>query len=94
MHWVIHGISAGMLCLPQGLAAVEMLPGGLRQGINDFGEVGYTGPERDPARQQRYFFTIYALDCELPGKRGLTAGELEGVMAGHILGEAQVFCVY
>ena len=47
----------------------EELENGAKQGLNDFGTVGYRGP-CPPDGTHRYYFTVYALHTEiqLPAK--------------------------
>jgi hypothetical protein len=94
VHWVIYGLPAATTGLPENTAAVDSLPGGTRQGMNDFGRVGYGGPLPPPGKPHRYFFKLYALDSELPLKARATKEELLRAMDGHILGEAQLMGTY
>jgi len=43
---------------------------GAKQGMTDFGEVGYGGPA-PPDKRHTYVFKLYALDCELDLPMGL-----------------------
>jgi len=65
VHWVIYNIPAESRELPQGFPHDPVLPDGIRQGINDGGEIGYGGPCPPPGRPHRYYFKLYALDCML-----------------------------
>src|SRR4029077_19856078 len=62
VHWVLHGIAATVRELPEGVPRQEALPGVGSQGLNDFGEVGYSGPCPPPGPAHLYFFRLYALD--------------------------------
>src|SRR5262245_56890092 len=64
-HWVIYNLPSGMRELQAGIAAVETLPIGARQGKNGWGTVGYRGPCPPPGTPHRYFFRLYALDVIL-----------------------------
>jgi len=69
--------------------------GALRQGINDFGKVGYGGP--CPPRGHgvhHYHFRLYALDAELNLAAGVKRNQLEGAMKGHILEQAELVGTY
>jgi len=94
VHWVIYGLPATANELPEKTPAAESLPGGARQGLNDFRRVGYGGPLPPPGKPHRYFFKLYALDAELPLKARATKPELLRAMEGHILAEAQVMGTY
>jgi Raf kinase inhibitor-like YbhB/YbcL family protein len=61
LHWLITGISADTTSLPDGEG-----PAGGEEGENDYGDVGYGGPQPpigdDP---HRYVFRLFALDAPL-----------------------------
>jgi Raf kinase inhibitor-like YbhB/YbcL family protein len=88
-HWVIFDLPAATGNLPEGVSKVGELPGGGRQGRNDFQKVGYGGPCPPAGKAHRYFFKLYALDRALGLKPGATKPELEKAMQGHILGKAE-----
>lgn len=93
VHWLVYGIKPGVNTLEEHLPATAELPGGTRQGRNGFGDLGYGGP-KPPSGTHRYFFHLYALDTEtdLPG--GLNRQELDGVIHGHVIEEAQLMGRY
>ncbi len=65
-HWVIFNIPASLRHLPAGIPAQESLPNGIRQGVNSYGKLGYSGPcPKMGVAPQRYVFRLYAL-AELP----------------------------
>lgn len=71
-HWVVYNIPAGIRHLPAGIPAQEILPNGIRQGVNSAGKLGYSGP-CPPLGQgsHRYYFRLYALSAapsNLPGR--------------------------
>ncbi len=79
-HWLVYDLPADARSLAEG-----ELPGGGKQGENDFGRIGYGGPCPPRGEQHRYRFAIYALDAPLdlpPGAR--RAAVLEAI-AGHAL---------
>jgi Raf kinase inhibitor-like YbhB/YbcL family protein len=95
VHWVLYNLPPGAVELTQGLpAAVAELPSGARQGRNDSGEIGYSGPCPPPGKSHRYFFRLYALDIMLNLPSGATKAELEGAMDQHILGQGTLMGVY
>ena len=63
------------------------------EGMTDFGEVGYGGPA-PPDKTHTYVFKLYALDSklDLPGKS--TKVDVEKVMEGHIIEQAQLTGTY
>ena len=65
-HWIIYNIPASIHHLPAGIPPQDSLPNGIRQGINSFGRLGYSGPCPPPGdKPHRYFFRLYALN-DLP----------------------------
>jgi Raf kinase inhibitor-like YbhB/YbcL family protein len=62
-------------------------------GQNTGGENRYMGP-CPPDREHRYFFKLYALDCQLKLKRGATKDELLSAMEGHIIADCQLMGRY
>lgn len=61
-HWLLYGIPPDIDVIPENGA------GGLQAGLNDFGAVGYGGPQ-PPAGHGRhhYYFWVYALDEKVEG---------------------------
>jgi len=64
-----------------------------KQGVNDFGRIGYGGP-CPPFGTHRYIFKAYALDTKLNLEEGLTKADLEKAMAEHILAKAELTGLY
>lgn len=94
VHWLIYDIPAEVNQLPQGVATKEVLDDGSKQGVTDFGRVGYGGPCPPPGKPHRYFFKLYALDTVLDRQPGLSKKELLKAIEGHILAEAQLIGTY
>lgn len=93
-HWVLFDLPAGQRDLPQNVAKIDELPGGGRQGRNDFRRIGYGGPCPPPGNPHRYFFKLYALDTKLNLKPGASKQEVENAMKGHTLGKAELMGKY
>jgi Raf kinase inhibitor-like YbhB/YbcL family protein len=93
VHWLLYGIDPRVTQLEEHLPATPQLPNGARQGRNGFGDLGYGGPQ-PPSGTHRYFFHLYALDTDsdVPGDFG--RDELEGIIEGHIIEEAQLMGRY
>lgn len=89
VHWVVYGIPANMEEFPENVPPKPQLPRGIRQGRNDFGDVGYGGPQ-PPSGIHRYFFHLYALDDEIHLPAGADRKDLEKTMRGHLLEEARL----
>jgi len=94
VHWVVYGMPATATGLPEMVAPLDALPGGGRQGMNDFRRVGYGGPCPPPGRPHHYFFKLYALDADPALKPRATKADLLRAMQGHILGQAQLMGTY
>jgi hypothetical protein len=93
-HWVIFDLPVQTTSLPQGVPKADDVPGGGRQGRNDFRKVGYGGPCPPPGKPHRYFFKLYAMDRMLGLKPGSSKQEVEQAMQGHILGNAELMGRY
>jgi Raf kinase inhibitor-like YbhB/YbcL family protein len=86
-HWVLFDVDpVATGGLPAGYAASRDAP---RQGVNDFGRPGYTGP-CPPSGSHRYVFTLYALDALLGLPGTPRAEEVRQAMSGHVLAEARL----
>jgi Raf kinase inhibitor-like YbhB/YbcL family protein len=94
-HWIIYDIPAEVNELDEGVPKADSIER-VKQGMNDFGYVGYGGPCPPKGHgYHRYFFRVYALDVEslgLPSKA--TRRQVEERMRGHILGEGSIMGRY
>lgn len=63
------------------------------QGTNDFRKLDYGGP-CPPSGTHRYFFKLYALDCELNLEEGVSKKDVEEAMQGHILAQTELIGLY
>ena len=83
LHWTVWDIDPTIAEIGENLRDV------LREGITDFGKVGYGGPA-PPDKRHTYVFKLYALDCKvLPCIGGkATKPEVETAMEGYIIGQA------
>jgi Raf kinase inhibitor-like YbhB/YbcL family protein len=93
VHWVIFNIPGESTYLPESVPPEESLPDGSRQGINDFGNIGYGGP-CPPGGTHRYYFTLYALNTLLNLEPTASKQELINVMNGHTLAQCQLMGRY
>jgi len=93
-HWIIYNIPADVNQLDEGMESAEVLPGGIMQGLNDFGRLGYGGPCPPPGEPHRYVFRIYALDTMLELNQAASKDELLKLMKDHILAEATLTGIY
>ena len=85
VHWVVFDMPI--------LAKIEenSIPG--KQGVNTAGNQNYHGP-CPPSGTHRYFFKLCALDTRLNLQAGISKGQLEKTMQGHILAQAQLVGLY
>lgn len=94
VHWVVYDLPPSLRELPERVPVGEKVLGnGGRQGVNDYGKVGYGGP-CPPSGTHRYFFRVYALDHELALQPGATKAQLLKSMEGHVLGQGQLMGKY
>jgi Raf kinase inhibitor-like YbhB/YbcL family protein len=93
VHWVCYDIPAVVTSLSEGIPKSDSLAVGGKQGITDFGSIGYGGP-CPPSGTHRYFFKMYALDRVLGLPAGKTKKNIERAMNGHILAQGQLIGVY
>lgn len=92
-HWVVYGLAPDVTALPEAVPddAVVEDPVSLVQGLNEFDEVGYRGPEVDEDRgHHRLFFRLFALDAELDLSPGATRAELRKAAKDHIIATAEL----
>jgi hypothetical protein len=94
VHWVIFGLSPETVTLPEDIPKKMSVLGRAKQGINDFGKLGYGGPCPPRGNAHRYFFKIYALDTQPDLNAGVTKQELLKAMEGHIIGKGQLIGRY
>ncbi len=96
IHWVIYDIPANVTKLAENVKKVGIVDEKIKQGVNDFGRIGYGGPCPPRGHKpHRYIFKLYALDVETLGlNAGATAEQVENKAKGHILGEAKITGLY
>ena len=93
VHWVIYNIPPNVTKFDENMPHDKELKNGMRQGSNDWPNIGYGGP-CPPNGTHRYYFKLYALDMILDLKTGATKAQLAQAMKGHILAEAQLMGKY
>jgi Raf kinase inhibitor-like YbhB/YbcL family protein len=87
-HWLVWNVDPKTDHIAQGSA-----PTGAVQGKNDFGDIGYGGPQ-PPSGTHRYYFKIFALNGALDLKPGAKRKELDAAMKGHIVAQGQLMGRY
>lgn len=93
IHWVLFNLPADTKELPENIPAQKILANGSKQGVSDFGKIGYGGP-CPPTGTHRYYFKLYALDINFNLEPGISKRELLKAMEGHILAEGQLMGKY
>ena len=94
VHWVLFNLPADAVELAPGVPKVPELPSGARQGLNDSGDIGYSGPCPPPGPPHRYYFHLYALDAEPAAPGGITRRELLDLIDTHIIEQARLVGTY
>lgn len=92
VHWVVYDLPPSAPGLPQDVH-LHGMPGGARDGKNDWGRTGYGGP-CPPVGRHRYFFKLYALDAKLGDRGPLTKAQVEQAMKGHLLASTELIGRY
>ena len=86
-HWVVWNIP------PQTGSIAEASASKGVQGTNDFGKSGYGAP-CPPSGTHRYYFRVFALDCELDLHSGAKRSQLDAAMKGHVLAQSELIGRY
>jgi Raf kinase inhibitor-like YbhB/YbcL family protein len=94
-HWAVYDIAPGTIRLDQALAAVPEVKG-VRQAVNDFGQVGYRGPCPPHGHgTHHYRFRLLALNvAALPLAAEPKCPQVEAAARPHRLGEARLIGTY
>lgn len=93
-HWATWNLPAALRSLPEGVRKDARLSDGTEQGTNDFRKTGYNGPCPPAGKPHRYYFKLFALDSQLDLKPGSGKKELETLMKGHVLAQAEWMGTY
>lgn len=94
VHWVIYSIPPGATGLAEGVPPSKTLADGSKQGVNDFGKVGYGGPCPPRGKPHRYFFKLYALGADPGLGPGASKGQLLKAIEGKLLAQAELIGTY
>lgn len=94
VHWLIYGIPDPAFMLAPKMPTTAEHPSGLKQGVNSFGKIGFTGPCPPEGSELTYVFTVYALDVVPEVSPEATRDELLAAMDGHVLATAATTCTY
>lgn len=88
VHWLVYNLPADTTKIDS-----ENLPAEAKQGMTDFGKIGWGGP-CPPSGTHRYFFKLYALNKKLYLPAGITKTELEKVIKDHIIEKTELIGLY
>jgi len=88
-HWLMWNIPAHAGGIWEHVAPKGRLPGGMVQGGNSFGKMGYGGPCPPVGQTHRYIFKLYALDSMLDLPAGANYLQLAHAMRRHVKGETE-----
>lgn len=94
IHWVLFNLPINLRSLPEGASPEKQRIDGSRNGITDFGSLGYGGPAPPKGKPHRYFFRLYALDQMLDLVAGSNRADLDAAVKGHVLAEATLMGTY
>lgn len=97
VHWVLWNfpVNGPEITIPGGLPKTVTLTNGARQGLNDFGRIGYDGPCPPKGHgTHHYHFKVYALDTMLNLEGNVKKKDLERAIEGHILAKGEVVGLY
>jgi Raf kinase inhibitor-like YbhB/YbcL family protein len=94
VHWVVYDLPATTTSLPEGVPKDRELKGGGRQGVNDFGRIGYGGPCPPRGRSHRYFFRLYAMNGPVDLAPGATRADFMSAARDRIVAEAEILGTY
>ena len=89
-HWLLYNVPAAAKALDVGVATSGTLGDGSRQGTNDFGRVGWSGPCPPPGSAHRYRFKLYALSAPLELEPGAKRDAVLKAIKEKKLAEAEV----
>ena len=93
VHWILFNLPASAKDLPEHVPNDRMLAGGAKQGANDSGKIGYSGP-CPPSGTHRYYFKVYALDKQLDLEPGVKKGPFVSAIEGRILAQGHLMGKY
>ncbi|MFO1314373.1 MAG: YbhB/YbcL family Raf kinase inhibitor-like protein [Burkholderiales bacterium] len=92
VHWILYDLPPTAAGLAEAVAR-GALPGGTREGTNDWKRTGYGGP-CPPIGRHRYFHKLYALDRVIGDLGHPDKAALERAMLGHVLAHAELVGTY
>jgi hypothetical protein len=97
VHWIAYNISPTVSALPEGLPQKERLelPVSMDQGLNSFGELGFSGPLPPIGHgKHRYHFKLYALKAPLGIPPGADIKLFKQALKDHVIDTTELVGVY
>lgn len=87
-HWVVFNINPHTTVIHE-----DSVPLDATETVTDFGKMGYGGP--CPASgTHRYCFRLFALDISLDTNEDITRDEIDEMLSGHVLEQAELIGLY
>ncbi|MFB6282520.1 MAG: YbhB/YbcL family Raf kinase inhibitor-like protein [Halobacteria archaeon] len=86
-HWIVWNISPEVKEIQENQVP-EGIDGKADEGTNDYGEVGYGGPN-PPDGEHTYIFKLYALDTVLDLDKDDGKDELEDAIDGNVIQKSE-----
>ncbi len=94
-HWIVYDIPYTVTALNENIQKTPVVNGYIKQGINDFGRIGYFGPCPPKGMPHRYFIRIYALDIPVLGlPPGAVRQDVLYKMEGHVIAQTHIVGLY
>jgi Raf kinase inhibitor-like YbhB/YbcL family protein len=93
-HWMLFNLPADTDELTENIPRMPTLPSGAKQGVNDFGKTGYSGPCPPSGQPHHYHFKVYALDRQLNLTPDAKSKDLTAAMNHHIVAEGELTGVF
>jgi Raf kinase inhibitor-like YbhB/YbcL family protein len=97
VHWVLYNLPPSTKALPESIPGQPRLPefGGVLQGRNSRGTIGYFGPrppKGDPPHH--YHFQIFAVDAPLTLDPSATATAVLAALKGHVVAAGELVATF
>lgn len=95
LHWMLYDIPAERTGLDAELSRDAEIEDGIKQGKNDFGELGFDGPAPPAGKKHQYVFRLFALSRPLGLPPGAVKEEVQGNLQPElILERAEISAFY
>jgi Raf kinase inhibitor-like YbhB/YbcL family protein len=95
IHWVVYDIPLAVRHLPAGIPSQEVLPNGIRQGLNTARKLGYFGPcPPQGDAPHGYRLTLYALNQRVEPEPRLTGEQLRDRIRNAVIAQIETMGRY